>query len=464
MKNRTEEPAGKLKLSEVPQKTWMHLTVDFITKLPVVARKDMILVVCDRLSKMTHFVATTEGTSAEGLARLFRNNVWKLHGLPESVVLDRGPQFAAELTRELNRMLGIKTKLSMAFHPQTDGQTERMNQELEQYLKLFVEHRQKDWPEWLALAEFAINNKTHTAIKMSPFMANYGKEMRMGGDIRRKGKVESVMEFVQRMKKVQEEAEAALKKTQEDMKRYTDRERKETEEWKKGDRVLLSTKDLVFKERPTKKLMERYVRPYVIEEVVSTNVVKLRLPSSMRIHPVVNVSRIVRYKKQIKGQKKEEGKPVEIKGVEEWEVEKILNKKKIRGVEKYLIRWKEFMAEGDTWEKRENLKNAEELIEEFEQGRIKVRRQEGEVEQYKRMELPGKYTAKLLYGWDDQKFKEEYLNKLEKNWKKWKGDRQIDESKYLERIEEEMEEEKEKKRRRDWRTGHFSGGEILREG
>ena len=464
MKNRTEEPAGKLKLSEVPQKTWMHLTVDFITKLPVVARKDMILVVCDRLSKMTHFVATTEGTSAEGLARLFRNNVWKLHGLPESVVLDRGPQFAAELTRELNRMLGIKTKLSMAFHPQTDGQTERMNQELEQYLKLFVEHRQKDWPEWLALAEFAINNKTHTAIKMSPFMANYGKEMRMGGDIRRKGKVESVMEFVQRMKKVQEEAEAALKKTQEDMKRYTDRERKETEEWKKGDRVLLSTKDLVFKERPTKKLMERYVRPYVIEEVVSTNVVKLRLPSSMRIHPVVNVSRIVRYKKQIKGQKKEEGKPVEIKGVEEWEVEKILNKKKIRGVEKYLIRWKEFMAEGDTWEKRENLKNAEELIEEFEQGRIKVRRQEGEVEEYKRMELPGKYTAKLLYGWDDQKFKEEYLNKLEKNWKKWKGDRQIDESKYLERIEEEMEEEKEKKRRRDWRTGHFSGGEILREG
>ena len=108
--------------------------MDFITKLPVVVGKDAVLVVCDRLSKMTHFVATTEGTSAEGLARLFRDNVWKLHGLPESVVSDRGPQFAAELTKELNRMLGIKTKLSTAFHPQTDGQTERMNQELEQYL------------------------------------------------------------------------------------------------------------------------------------------------------------------------------------------------------------------------------------------------------------------------------------------------------------------------------------------
>ena len=102
MKNRTEELAGKLKLSEVPQKTWSHLMVDFITKLPVVAGKDAILVVCDRLSKMTHFVATTEGTSAEGLARLFWDNVWRLHGLPESVVSDRGPQFATELTKELN--------------------------------------------------------------------------------------------------------------------------------------------------------------------------------------------------------------------------------------------------------------------------------------------------------------------------------------------------------------------------
>ena len=125
-------------------------------------------------------------------------------------------------------------------------------------------------------------------------MANYGKEIQMGGDIRKKGKVESATEFVQRMKKVQEEAEVALKKTQEDIKRYADRERKEMEEWKKENRVLLSTKDLVFKERPTKKLTERYVGPYVIEEVVSTNAVKLRLPSSMRIHPVVNVSRIVR--------------------------------------------------------------------------------------------------------------------------------------------------------------------------
>ena len=153
-----------------------------------------------------------------------------------------------------------------------------------------IEHRQKDWLEWLAAAEFIVNNKVHTATKVLPFMANYGKELRIGGDIRRKEKVESATEFVERMKKVQKEAEATLKKTQEEMKRYADRRRKKTEDWKKRDQVLLSTKDLVFKERPSKKLIERYVGPYVIKEVVFSNAVKLQLPSSIRIHPVVNVS------------------------------------------------------------------------------------------------------------------------------------------------------------------------------
>jgi len=101
--------------------------VDFITKLPLVAGKDVILVVCDRLFKMTHYVATTEGTLAEGLTRLFRNNVWKLHRLLESIMSDRGPHFAADMTRELNSMLGIKKKLLTVFHPQIDSQTERMN-------------------------------------------------------------------------------------------------------------------------------------------------------------------------------------------------------------------------------------------------------------------------------------------------------------------------------------------------
>jgi len=131
IKNRTNLPVRKLKLNKIPDKLWTHLIVNFITRLPLVARKDMILVVCSWLFKMAYFVATTEKTSVEGLARLFRDNVWKLHRLPESVVSNRGLQFVVELIKELNRILGIKTKLSISFHPQTNGQTEQINQKLE---------------------------------------------------------------------------------------------------------------------------------------------------------------------------------------------------------------------------------------------------------------------------------------------------------------------------------------------
>ena len=124
IKNRTKAPTGKLKLSEISEKSWTHLKVDFITKLLLVTGKDAILVVCDRLSKITYFVATTEETLAEGLAQLFRDNIWKLYELPESMVLDRRPQFAAEITQELNKILGIFMKLSTVVYLQTDKQTE----------------------------------------------------------------------------------------------------------------------------------------------------------------------------------------------------------------------------------------------------------------------------------------------------------------------------------------------------
>jgi len=133
--------------NSIPEKPWTHISVDFITKLPLAQGYSSILVVVDQLTKMVHFIPTTEKTSAEGLARLFRDNVWKLHGLPESIIFDRGPQFMAGLMRELNRMLEIASKLLTAFHLQTDGQTERVNQELEQYLRMFIDHRQEQWPE-----------------------------------------------------------------------------------------------------------------------------------------------------------------------------------------------------------------------------------------------------------------------------------------------------------------------------
>jgi len=293
-KNQSKAPAGKLMPNAIPEKPWSHISADFITKLPLAQGYDAILVVYDRFSKMAHFIATTEKTSAEGLAKLFRDHIWKLHGLPESIISDRGVQFAAGMMRELNNLLGIQTKLSMAYHPQTDRQMERINQELEQYLRVFIDHRQEQWLDWLGTAEFAYNNKIHTATKISPFKANYGQDPRIGFEGRRKGKYEVVGKFMERMKKIQEEAKTALGKAQEEMKKFANRRQKKEEEYRVGDLVLLSTKDLKWqmKGRRSEKLTEHFVGPYKVKGIISSNVIELELPKSIRIHPVVNISRV----------------------------------------------------------------------------------------------------------------------------------------------------------------------------
>ena len=328
MKNRTEMPVGKLRPNEVPEKPWQYISVDFITKLLVSKGHDSILVVCNRFSKMSHFVVTIEKTMAEGLVRLFRDHVWKLHGLLESVISDRGLQFAAELTKELNKMLGIETKMSMAYHPETDRQTERTNQELEQYLRMYVNHKQNNWSEWLATAEFVFNNKIHIVIKMSPFQVNYGKKPRMGFDIRKKGKNEKAEEFVKEMKEKHKEAKVALVKSQEKMKKQADRNRKEAEEYRVGDKVLISTKDFSaeLRKRAMKKLTEKFIGPYVVRKIVSENAVELELSASLRIHLVVNVRRIIKYREQVEGQKKIPLPPVEVDSKKEYEVEEILDR------------------------------------------------------------------------------------------------------------------------------------------
>jgi len=305
--------------NSIPERPWMHISADFITKLPLAQGYNSILVVVDQVTKMVHFIPTTEKTSAEELARLFRDNMWKLHSLPESIISDRGPQFVVGLIRELNEMLGIKSKLSTAFYSQTDGQTERVNQELEQYLRMFMDHRQEQWPEWLGTAEFVYNNKAHSSTRTSPFKANYGQDPRMGFETRKKGKYAGAEKFIEKMKEIQEEAKAVLGKAQEEMKKYVDRKRGEVDNYKVGDLVMLSTKDLKYQMigRRTEKLTERFVGPYKIKKIMLSNAVELELPSTIKTHPVVNISRIHRYVGQVEGQRKEQPAPVIIKGEEE---------------------------------------------------------------------------------------------------------------------------------------------------
>ena len=182
--------------------------------------------------------------------------------------------------------------------------------------------------------------------------------------------------------------------------------------------MLISTKDLSMElmKREMKKLTGKFIGPYVVKKIVSENAVELELPVLLRIHPVVNVRKIVKYREQVEGQKKIPPPPVEIAGEKEYEVEEILDRQERRGKTKYLVKWKGYTAEENTWEGLENLENVMEKIEEFEKGRFeeeirRIRMKKGkemklnlEAEEFRRGELPGRYTAKLLYGWNNKKF------------------------------------------------------------
>ena len=170
-------------------------------------------------------------------------------------------------------------------------------------------------------------------------------------------------------------------------------------------------------------MMERFVGPYRVKGIISSNAIELELPSSIRIHPVVNISRIRRYRDQVTGQKVTPPPPVEIQGEMEYEVEKILSKRKRYGKVEYLVQWKGYTAEEDTWKKEGNLGNTQEAVEDYEKEYKKMARRIREKEDgaYSRSELPERYTTKVLYGWDNGKFEREYLKKLERNWNRWKG-------------------------------------------
>jgi len=318
---------------------------------------------------------------------------------------------------------------------------------------MYVNHRQNNWAEWLAMAEFAFNNKVHAATKMSPFQINYGRELRMGFDIRKKGKNEKTKEFVREMKERHEKARAALVRSQKEMKRQADRNRKEAEEYRVSDKVLISMKDFSAElmKRATKKLMEKFIGPYVVRKIVLENAVELELPASLRVYPVVNVRRLMKYREQVEKQKKIPLPSVKIAREKEYEVEEILDRQERRGKMRYLVKWKRYMAEENTWEGLENLKNTMEKVEEFEKGRfeeeiqrIRIKKEKemklnSEAEEFRRGELSGRYTAKLLYGWDDKKFDKEYWKRLERNWNRWKNDRKEEEKEYMKKLEEGLE-------------------------
>jgi hypothetical protein len=253
--------------------------------------------------------------------------------------------------REVSRLLGIELAHSTAYHPQTDGQTERVNQEIEQYIRLFVNHHQDDWDELIPMCEFSYNNHVHSSTKHTPFFLDTGRHPRMGFEPQLTSEVESAMEFRDHMKNTLEEATAALTKAKEDYALYYNRRRTPAPEFKRGDHVYVDAEDIKTN-RPSKKFDSLRYGPYKVLEKVGSSAYRLDLPQSMsRLHPVFPVVKLTPAPDDpIVGRRAKPPPPPEvIDGEEHHEVEEILDSRWYRRRIEYFVKWKGYPDSENSW-------------------------------------------------------------------------------------------------------------------
>jgi hypothetical protein len=361
----TKKPHGQLKPIDVAPRPWGVVTSDLITGLPPCKGYTAIWGATDKRGKMVHIAPTTDELDSEGSERLFMDKVWKLHGTPDKMITDRGPQFSSRFVKSLNENLQIETALSTAYHPQTDGQSERTNQNIEQALRTVVSWHQDDWVDWLPIIEFALNNRYHSALKTTPFYANYGFHPHIGSLPRIDTPIESVENFVRHIQEVQKDTKKALEQAAEDMKRFYDRHRGQTPEYNVGQKVLLDNADLRLN-RPSRKLSERRSGPFKILERIGTHAYRLELPAQWKnVHPVFHVTKLELYREDPENPNFPQPLPDVIEGEPEWEVEKVLDAKLDRKTLYFLVKWKGWEDHENSWEPEINLVHSQDIINDF---------------------------------------------------------------------------------------------------
>ena len=279
----------------LPERAWQQITTDLVTDLPKSEGKTAIAIFVDRLTKMTHIVPCIKEVTVSQYARLFVDNVFQLHGMPEVIISDRDPRFVSKFWEELFSLLGNDLRFSTAFHPQTDGQSEVTIWVLDNFLQPYVEHRPSSWVNQLPLAEFAMNN----AINVSIFYLNQSSHPLVPNTLLAKGEPkvsnETVKEALERMKTALVDAKSNLTTTQQRMKRVVDKKRR-TEEYKIGDEVVLSTANLrTCCPNLPPKIKARWVGSFCIQKIVSPVAFGLDLPPGWQIHPVFHTSKFKCY-------------------------------------------------------------------------------------------------------------------------------------------------------------------------
>ena len=391
-KTKRHRPFGELQSLPVPERPWQEISMDFITDLPPSKRYEdtfnAILVVIDRFTKYARYIPCRKTINAEALASILIDGIFRDFGLPDGIVSDRGSVFTSGYWSNVCFTLKIKRKLSTAFHPQTDGQTERQNQTLEHYLRVYSAYQQDNWASLLGNAEFAYNNSVHSSTGQSPFFALYAYNPRLDGNVvddvpggevpTARGRAEVVLEMRTTLR---DRLQAAV-----DYQAQWYNKKHEAQHFKVGDWVMLSTKH-IRQLRPSMKLADRYAGPFRIEKTIGHQAYKLELPDKWRIHPVFHVSLLEPHRQR---EGVDPGAHIEpdiaSDGGEDWEVEAVLNERMYRKAKQYLVRWKGWTPAYDQWLPEGELTNAKDALRTFQSqtAQKRAREPQGEVRTSKR--------------------------------------------------------------------------------
>ena len=375
-KARRHKPYGELQPIPVAQRPWDSITMDFITKLPLSldpatgTAYDSILVIVDRLTKFSYFIPYQEATDAEEFSYIFLRNIVSTHGLPTEIISDRGPPFFSNFWQCLMSRIGLNHKLTTAYRAQVDGQTERMNQVVETYLRCYVNYSQNNWVEKLPTAQLAYNTATNESTKITPSYANFGFTPDAYRTERNGPLAPAAILKSDELKNLHEEMRTELSFVQNQHARYYNQKRLKGPTFSEGDMVLLATKNITTK-RLNKKLDYKYIGPYKILEKISENNYRLDLPPKVKLHPIFHISLLESAKDTIVV--KTDEPETEVDGLEEHEAEAIIDMRKEDGKIEYLVKWKNWSKNDNTWEPPEHLNHAQRLLKTFHRDRQKAR-------------------------------------------------------------------------------------------
>ena len=368
MKSDNRAKAGLLQPLEIPTRKWAQVTTDLVTDLPESEGYTAIAVFVDRYTKMVHFAPCRKEVTAMEYAKLFVDHVFRLHGLPEVIISDRDPRFTSKFWKGLFDLLGTDLRFSTAFHPQTDGQSERAIQTLENFLRPYVERDPQHWVKQLPLAEFAANNAVNVATGYSPFFLNSGDHPILPATLLQghgTSQVEAVQLMVERMKTALEEAQANLAHAQRRAQYQANKSRRD-DSFEVGDEVLLATRNLRIDQHLPSKVRRRWVGPFPVVRVISPVAYELSLPPDWKIHPVFHISNMRRYVRSKEFSRVEKPPPpIMVDGEEEYEVEAILRHKGKGARRLYQVLWKGHPVTEASWEPESHLRNASSLLEDY---------------------------------------------------------------------------------------------------